>query len=30
MPRNFDRRVEAVAPVDSPDLRARIASLLTT
>jgi polyphosphate kinase len=30
MPRNFDRRVEAVAPVDSPDLRTRIASLLTT
>ena len=30
MPRNFDRRVEAVAPVDSPELQARIASLLAT
>lgn len=30
MPRNFDRRVEAVAPVDSPDLQARISSLLAT
>ena len=30
MPRNFDRRVEAVAPVDSPELRVRIASLLAT
>jgi len=30
MPRNFDRRVEVVAPVDSPELQARIASLLNT
>ena len=30
MPRNFDRRVEAVAPVDSPDLQGRIASLFAT
>jgi polyphosphate kinase len=28
MPRNLDRRVEAVAPVDDPDLRARFYSLL--
>jgi polyphosphate kinase len=29
MPRNFDRRVEAVAPVDDPELRERLRSLLT-
>jgi len=28
MPRNLDRRVEAVAPVDDPELRARLCSLL--
>jgi polyphosphate kinase len=28
MPRNFDRRVEAVAPVDEPSLLARLQSLL--
>ena len=28
MPRNFDRRVEAVAPVDSPSLHERLRSLL--
>ena len=27
MPRNFDRRVEAIAPVDPPELQARMASL---
>ena len=30
MPRNFDRRVEAMAPVDSPELRDRLANLLAT
>ena len=30
MPRNFDRRVEAVAPVDSPVLHRRLRSLLRT
>jgi polyphosphate kinase len=30
MPRNFDRRVEAVAPVDDPALHARLRSLLDT
>ena len=30
MPRNFDRRVEAIAPVDHVDLQARLASLLAT
>ncbi len=30
MPRNFDRRVEAVAPVDDASLQARLASLLQT
>jgi polyphosphate kinase len=30
MPRNFDRRVEAVAPIDGPSLHARIHSLLET
>ncbi|MFN2563780.1 MAG: polyphosphate kinase 1 [Gemmatimonadaceae bacterium] len=30
MPRNFDRRVEAVAPVDDPALHARLYSLLQT
>ena len=30
MPRNFDRRVEAVAPVEDPALHAGIASLLET
>jgi len=30
MPRNFDRRVEAVAPVDSPLLHRRLRSLLRT
>ena len=30
MPRNFDRRVETVAPIDGPILHARIDSLLTT
>jgi polyphosphate kinase len=29
MPRNLDRRVEAVAPVDDPELRNRLCSLLT-
>ncbi|MEO7502119.1 MAG: polyphosphate kinase 1, partial [Gemmatimonadaceae bacterium] len=29
MPRNFDRRVEAVAPIDDPELRGRFCSLLT-
>ena len=30
MPRNFDRRVETVAPIDGPVLHARIDSLLNT
>jgi polyphosphate kinase len=30
MPRNFDRRVEAVAPVDDPALHVRLRSLLET
>ena len=30
MPRNFDRRVEAVAPVDSPALHERLRSLLAS
>jgi polyphosphate kinase len=30
MPRNFDRRVEAVAPIDAPEIKERIASLLAT
>jgi polyphosphate kinase len=30
MPRNFDRRVEAVAPVESPALHERLRSLLHT
>jgi polyphosphate kinase len=30
MPRNFDRRVEAVVPVESPELRQRLASLFAT
>ncbi|HEX6574021.1 MAG TPA: polyphosphate kinase 1 [Gemmatimonadaceae bacterium] len=30
MPRNFDRRVEAVAPVEDPDMHARLRSLLDT
>ena len=30
MPRNFDRRVEAVAPVEDPALHARLRSLLDT
>jgi len=30
MPRNFDRRVEAVAPVDDPTLQPRLHSLLAT
>src|SRR6185369_8719529 len=30
MPRNFDRRVEAVAPVDSPALHQRLRALLAT
>jgi polyphosphate kinase len=30
MPRNFDRRVEAVAPVESPALHERLRSLLAT
>lgn len=30
MPRNFDRRVEAVTPVESPVLHERLRSLLTT
>jgi polyphosphate kinase len=30
MPRNFDRRVEAVAPVDSPAAHERLRSLLAT
>jgi polyphosphate kinase len=30
MPRNFDRRVEAVAPVEDPDLHERLRSLLDT
>lgn len=30
MPRNFDRRVEAVAPVDSPALHERLRALLAT
>jgi polyphosphate kinase len=30
MPRNFDRRVEAVAPVESPALHERLRALLTT
>ena len=30
MPRNFDRRVEAVTPVTDPELHARIARLLAT
>jgi polyphosphate kinase len=30
MPRNFDRRVEAVAPVDDPALHPRLQSLLET
>jgi polyphosphate kinase len=30
MPRNFDRRVEAVAPVDAPALHERLRSLLHT
>jgi polyphosphate kinase len=30
MPRNFDRRVEAVAPVENPALHERIRSLLAT
>ncbi|HEY4306659.1 MAG TPA: polyphosphate kinase 1 [Gemmatimonadaceae bacterium] len=30
MPRNFDRRVEAVAPVESPALHERLRSLLST
>jgi len=30
MPRNFDRRVEAVAPVENPGLNERIRSLLAT
>jgi polyphosphate kinase len=30
MPRNFDRRVEAVAPVDDPALHPRLHSLLAT
>jgi polyphosphate kinase len=30
MPRNFDRRVEAVAPVDDPTVHARLQSLLET
>ena len=30
MPRNFDRRVEAVAPVEAPALHERLRSLLTT
>ena len=30
MPRNFDRRVETVAPIDDPILHARIESLLNT
>jgi polyphosphate kinase len=29
MPRNLDRRVEAVAPIDDPELRGRLRSLLT-
>jgi polyphosphate kinase len=28
MPRNLDRRVEAVAPVDHPDLQARLQEIL--
>jgi polyphosphate kinase len=28
MPRNLDRRVEAVAPVDDPDLQARLQEIL--
>ncbi len=30
MPRNFDRRVETVAPIEDPVLQARVASLLQT
>ena len=30
MPRNFDRRVEAVVPVESPELQQRLASLFAT
>jgi polyphosphate kinase len=30
MPRNFDRRVEAAAPVDDPALHPRLQSLLET
>jgi polyphosphate kinase len=30
MPRNFDRRVEAVAPVEDPSLHSRLRSLLDT
>ena len=30
MPRNFDRRVEAIAPVDDPALHVRLRSLLNT
>jgi polyphosphate kinase len=30
MPRNFDRRVEAVAPVDDPALHTRLRSLFDT
>src|SRR5262249_50551104 len=30
MPRNFDRRVEAAAPVESPALHERLRSLLAT
>jgi polyphosphate kinase len=30
MPRNFDRRVEAVAPVESPALHERLRALLQT
>jgi len=30
MPRNFDRRVETIAPIEEPVLQARVASLLRT
>ena len=30
MPRNFDRRVEAVVPVEAPELKQRLASLFAT
>ena len=30
MPRNFDRRVEAVAPVDDPAMHVRLRALLST